>query len=124
MAANVLGNELECCCDDPMTGFFRDGYCKTCAEDVGMHTVCTFMTEDFLEFSVSRGNDLVTPIPQYDFPGLKAGDKWCLCLPRWLEALEAGKAPRIYLKSTHISVLEHVSLDVLKQYAIDGALSS
>lgn len=120
MADNVLGTKLEYCCQDPVTGFFRDGYCNTCAEDIGMHTVCAVMTDEFLEFSFVHGNDLSTPMPQYEFFGLKPGDRWCLCLPRWLEALKEGKAPRIYLKSTHVSVLEHVELDVLKQYSVDG----
>ena len=119
MPANVLGSELENCCQNPMTGFFRDGYCNTCSEDIGMHTICVIMTEDFLKFSFNQGNDLTTSIPEYDFPGLKPGDKWCLCLPRWLEALEMNQAPKVYLKGTHISVLEHVSFDVLKKYAID-----
>lgn len=119
MSANVLGTELECCCQEPITGFFRDGYCQTGAEDLSMHTICAVMTDEFLEFSFMSGNDLTTPIPQYGFPGLKAGDKWCLCLPRWLEALEGGQAPQIYLKCTHISALEHIALDVLKQYALD-----
>lgn len=119
MPANVLGSELESCCENPITGFFRDGYCKTCAEDLGMHTVCVIVTDDFLEFSFSQGNDLITPIPEYAFPGLKSGDKWCLCLPRWLEALEMNQAPQVYLKGTHISAIEHISLDILKKYAID-----
>ncbi|MBD3673716.1 MAG: DUF2237 domain-containing protein [Planctomycetaceae bacterium] len=120
MAKNVLGSDLDDCSCDPMTGFFRDGKCNTCGDDAGMHTVCAVMTEDFLEFSKSRGNDLSTPIPMYDFPGLKEGDRWCLCLPRWLEALEHDMAPQIVLKATHMSAIEHISLETMKDYAVDS----
>lgn len=120
MAKNVLGSDLDDCSCDPMTGFFRDGKCNTCGDDAGMHTVCAVMTEDFLEFSKSRGNDLSTPIPMYDFPGLKEGDRWCLCLPRWLEALEYDMAPQIVLKATHMSAIEHISLETMKDYAVDA----
>ena len=108
------------CSSDPMTGFFRTGTCDTCGDDAGMHTVCVVMTEEFLEFSKIAGNDLSTPIPEYRFPGLKDGDHWCLCLPRWLEALQAGMAPQIVLQSTHMSAIEHVSMETLVEYAIDA----
>ncbi|RMF45092.1 MAG: DUF2237 domain-containing protein [Planctomycetota bacterium] len=117
MAKNVLGTDLEVCSTDPLTGFFRDGCCNTGAEDLGMHTVCAEVTEDFLRFSKLRGNDLSTPIPEYDFPGLQEGDRWCLCVLRWKEAYEAGMAPLVNLRATHISVLEFVDLEVLKEYA-------
>lgn len=120
MAKNVLGTDLEDCSCDPMTGFFRDGKCNTCGDDAGMHTVCVVMTEEFLEFSKSRGNDLSTPIPMYDFPGLKEGDHWCLCLPRWLEALEYDMAPQLVLKATHMSAIEHIDMEIMKAYAIDA----
>lgn len=120
MAKNVLGSDLEDCSCDPMTGFFRDGKCNTCGDDAGMHTVCAVMTEEFLEFSKSRGNDLSTPIPMYDFSGLQEGDRWCLCLPRWLEALEYDMAPKIVLKATHMSAIEHISLETMKEYAVDA----
>lgn len=116
---NVLGDALACCCRDPLTGFYRDGHCNTGPEDRGLHTVCAKMTTEFLQFSQQQGNDLMTPRPEYGFVGLADGDKWCLCLGRWIEALEAGKAPFLYLKGTHISVLEHVSLEILYQYALD-----
>jgi uncharacterized protein (DUF2237 family) len=105
-----------------MTGFYRDGYCRTGPGDHGLHTVCIEVTADFLAFSASRGNDLSTPMPQYEFPGLRAGDHWCLCVTRWQEALEAGMAPRVMLSSTHISALEFVSLEDLQSYAVpEGA---
>lgn len=116
-ANNVLGKPLQPCCFEPRTGFYRDGSCNTGPEDMGLHIVCIEATEEFLSFSVSRGNDLSTPHPEYDFPGLQPGDKWCLCALRWQEALDAGFAPPVYLDSTHISALEHLSLKDLKQYA-------
>jgi uncharacterized protein (DUF2237 family) len=116
---NVLGERLEVCSIDPMTGFFRDGCCNTAREDVGSHTVCTVMTAAFLAFSKSRGNDLSTPIPQLGFRGLQPGDRWCLCAPRWQEALEAGQAPRVVLRATHEGALEHCSLADLKRFAVD-----
>ena len=116
----VLGTDLEDCSRDPLTGFFRDGKCNTCGDDTGMHTVCVETTAEFLEYSKSVGNDLSTPIPEYQFPGLQPGDHWCLCLPRWIEAYNAGKAPRIRLKATHMSVIEFVPMDVLHEYALDG----
>ena len=119
-AKNVLGGELTTCSTDPMTGFFRDGCCNTSGQDAGMHTVCAEMTEDFLRFSKYRGNDLSTPMPQYQFPGLKEGDHWCLCVLRWKEAYEEGMAPLVDLEATHISALEFIDLDVLKEHAIEA----
>lgn len=116
-ALNVLGQPLVPCSFEPLTGFFRDGCCKTNEDDLGSHLVCAIVSNDFLQFSLKRGNDLITPRPQYQFPGLVAGDQWCLCLNRWLEALEANCAPLIKLESTNIKALEKVSLEVLKQYA-------
>jgi hypothetical protein len=116
---NVLGTELEACGVKPLTGFFRDGSCNTSKQDVGSHTLCAVMTQDFLEYSRDRGNDLITPQPAYNFPGLKPGDRWCLCAGRWLEAFKAGKAPRVVIRATHQACLQIVSLDDLKQYAID-----
>ena len=120
MAKNVFGGDLIACSTDPMTGFFRTGTCDTCGDDLGMHTVCAEMTEEFLEFSRSAGNDLSTPRPEYQFPGLRAGDLWCLCLPRWVEALEAGLAPRLRLQATHMSAIEHISMETLLEYSLDG----
>jgi uncharacterized protein len=104
-----------------MTGFFRDGCCDTGPSDAGSHTVCVSMTDEFLQFSKQRGNDLSTPLPDFGFPGLKAGDRWCLCAPRWQEALEAGQAPRVILRATHEGALQYCSLDDLKRFAIDLA---
>ena len=118
MAKNVLGTDLELCCTSPVTGFYRDGVCNTGAGDVGVHVICAQMTEEFLEFSVSRGNDLVTPVPEFAFPGLRPGDRWCLCAARWKEALEAGVAPPVLLESTHISAIEFVNLEDLQAHAI------
>lgn len=118
-ARNVLGERLQSCSEAPVTGFFRDGCCNTGPEDIGVHTVCALMTAEFLEFSRSRGNDLSTPMPEMGFPGLKPGDRWCLCAARWKEALEAGKAPRVVLTATHEATLEIVALADLKKYAID-----
>ena len=118
---NVLGEPLESCSADPVTGFFRNGCCDTSAEDVGSHTVCAVMTADFLAFSKARGNDLSTPMPQFGFPGLKPGDRWCLCAPRWQEAFAAGQAPRIVLRATHEGALEFCALADLKRFAIDLA---
>ncbi len=116
---NVLGGTLESCCLNPLTGYFRNGLCETDEHDVGQHTVCVEMTDDFLEFSKSRGNDLSTERPEFNFPGLKAGDCWCLCVLRWKEALEANMAPAIRLQSTHENALKYVSLSDLKKYAMD-----
>ena len=120
-ARNVLGETLEICSISPMTGFFRDGCCNTSQDDVGSHTVCVVMTAAFLEFSKSRGNDLSTPVPEFGFPGLKPGDRWCLCAPRWQEALEAEKAPRVVLRATHEGALSYCSLADLKRFALDLA---
>ncbi|WP_353200963.1 DUF2237 domain-containing protein [Polynucleobacter sp.] len=117
MALNVLGQPLVPCSFEPLTGFFRDGCCKTDTEDLGSHLVCAIVTKDFLQFSLSKGNNLITPRPEYQFPGLVAGDQWCLCLNRWIEAVQAECAPMIKLESTNIKALELVSLDFLKQYS-------
>ena len=118
-ARNVLGEMLESCSTAPMTGFFRDGCCNTSHEDRGSHTVCAILTDEFLSFSKSRGNDLTTPMPDFGFPGLSPGDRWCLCAPRWQEALTAGKAPRVVLKATHEGALIHCRLADLKAHAAD-----
>ncbi len=120
-ARNVLGEPLEICSMKPMTGFYRDGCCNTGREDIGSHTVCVVMTAAFLEFSKSQGNDLSTPAPALGFPGLKAGDRWCLCAPRWQEALEAGQAPRVVLRATHEGALAYCCFADLKRYAVDLA---
>ena len=117
-ARNVLGGELEPCSLDPLTGFYRNGCCETGPEDVGQHTVCAVMTEAFLAFSMSVGNDLSTSRPEFDFVGLKPGDRWCLCAPRWKEALDAGAAPRVVLAATHEEVLAITTLGVLKDHAV------
>ncbi|TVS10064.1 MAG: DUF2237 domain-containing protein [Wenzhouxiangella sp.] len=114
---NVLGETLQPCSRDPVTGFFRDGCCNTSIEDHGSHTVCAVLTADFLEFSRSRGNDLSTPRPEFGFPGLNPGDHWCLCAARWREAFKAGCAPRVQLDATHEAALEYVSLDELRAHA-------
>ena len=116
MAKNVYGNPLIICSLSPLTGFFRKGKCDTCNEDAGMHTVCALMTDEFLRFSFEKGNDLSTPRPEYNFPGLKEGDFWCLCLSRWIQAYHENCAPRIKLDATHASVLEFVELSVLKEF--------
>ncbi len=115
---NVLGTELKCCCRNPLTGFYRDGYCRTSAEDVGQHTVCVQMTREFLDFSVLDGNDLVTPHPEWDFPGLNPGDKWCVCVTRWKAALKRGLAGPVDLEATHESALEFVTLEELQAHAL------
>jgi uncharacterized protein (DUF2237 family) len=120
-ARNVLGERLEVCSLQPMTGFFRDGCCNTGRDDVGSHTVCVVMTADFLAFSKSAGNDLSTPMPQFGFGGLKPGDRWCLCAPRWQEAFAAGQAPRVVLRATHEGALDHCALADLKRFAVDLA---
>ncbi len=116
---NVLGGELESCCTSPMTGYFRDGYCHTDDSDQGSHTVCVRVTEEFLTFSKRTGNDLTTPHPEFGFPGLKPGDKWCLCVTRWEDAFLAGVPPRVVLASTHERALDVVELGELKAYALD-----
>ncbi len=118
MAQNVVGSDLKTCSTSPLTGFYRDGCCNTGAEDLGLHTVCAEMTIKFLEFSRMQGNDLMTPMPLYDFPGLKPGDKWCVCVMRWVEALEVGLAPPVDLEATHVSVLEFVSRADLERHAL------
>ncbi len=117
-AKNVLGGPLQSCCMDPLTGFYRDGFCHTGPDDLGLHIVCIKATREFLEFSISRGNDLSTPREEWNFPGLKPGDQWCLCALRWKEAYDAGMAPPVNLEATHISALEHLDLSVLKQFSI------
>jgi len=114
---NVFGETLKSCCNNPMTGYFRDGFCRTDESDFGKHTVCAIVNDDFLEFSKLKGNDLSTPQEQYFFPGLKNGDKWCLCVLRWKEALEAGFAPKVDLESTNEKALKYVSLDDLIKHA-------
>ena len=118
-ATNVVGGKLESCCTSPMTGYYRDGKCNTGGGDYGAHTVCAQLTAEFLQFSKLRGNDLLTPVPEYNFPGLKPGDCWCLCASRWKEAMDAGCAPRVVLSATHALTLEYVSLNELKQHAAD-----
>jgi uncharacterized protein (DUF2237 family) len=115
---NVYGEELKECCKDPLTGFYRDGYCRTGRNDHGRHIACAVLTLDFLNFSKEQGNDLMTPNPLYGFPGLKAGDKWCLCCLRWIESYKAGMAPKLDLDSTDIKMLEHISLEELKKFSL------
>lgn len=117
MEKNVFGEVLEICCIQPMTGYFRDGLCRTIAQDTGTHTVCAVMTDEYLRFSAAQGNDLITPIPYYKFPGLKAGDKWCLCVSRWVQAQKAGKAPLLILEATHEKTLDYAPLALLVKYA-------
>ena len=119
-ALNVLGGELLPCSLQPRTGFFRNGCCETGPEDVGLHTVCAVMTAEFLAYSKSVGNDLSTPMPQFGFAGLKPGDRWCLCAPRWKEALDAGCAPQLVLEATHEETLAIAPLGVLKDYAVEA----
>ena len=118
-ARNVLGGELEPCSGKPVTGFFRNGCCETGPDDLGLHTVCVVMSAEFLSYSKAVGNDLSTPQPAYHFPGLKPGDRWCLCAPRWKEALDAGMAPQVVLEATHEETLAIVPLGVLKDYAYE-----
>ena len=121
MSLNVYGTALEPCSNDPLTGFFRDGCCNTCAEDLGQHTICIEMDEEFLLFSRERGNDLLTPQLAMGFPGLMLGDRWCLCLPRWIEAYQEGVIGAVHLRATHQDVLETVPLQLLEQYAVRDA---
>lgn len=116
MELNIFGEPLKSCCTSPVTGYFRDGFCRTITEDSGTHTVCAIVTKEFLMYSASRGNDLMTPIPHWNFPGLKPGDKWCLCVSRWLEAEKAKKAPFVVLEGTHIKSLEYTTLELLQKY--------
>ncbi len=124
MANNVFGEPLITCSEDPLTGFYRDGCCETGEDDKGTHTVCAVMTEKFLEFTKAQGNDLSSPVPQFDFPGLKPGDRWCLCASRWKEAFEAGVAPKVVLEATEEKTLEYVALDTLVQYAVKADSSA
>lgn len=119
-AKNVLGTELQPCSLDPVTGFYRDGCCNTGAEDMGLHLVCTEVTEEFLDFSQAAGNDLSTPNEMWGFPGLRPGDRWCVCVERWKEAYKAGFAAPVVLEATHISTLEFVSLEELREFAVDA----
>ena len=116
MKLNVLGTELQPCCKDPATGYFRDGYCRTTSQDTGTHIVCAIMTTEFLDYTKSKGNDLSTPIPQWQFPGLVVGSIWCLCISRWLEAEKKGVAPPVVLESTFQKALNYTSLELLKRY--------
>lgn len=118
---NVLGEPLQECGRDPMTGFYRDGCCETGPDDVGTHVVCAVMTAEFLDFTQSRGNDLSTPRPSFRFPGLNPGDRWCLCVSRWREAFDAGVAPPVVLEATHRKALDVVALDDLRAHAVDSA---
>lgn len=118
-SVNVLGEALEACGRDPLTGFYRDGCCNTGPDDLGRHVVCAVVTRSFLEFSKAAGNDLSTPRPEFGFPGLRDGDSWCLCAGRWQEAFEAGKAPRVRLRATHQAALEICELADLKRHAVD-----
>lgn len=117
---NVLGGQLEICSLAPITGFFRNGCCHTAPQDTGSHTVCVVMTKAFLSFSKSRGNDLSTPMPQFGFPGLRPGDRWCLCAPRWQEALIADRAPQVVLRATHEGALRYCRLEDLTRFAVDA----
>lgn len=118
MALNVLSQPLQECCRNPLTGYYRNGFCDTGAGDRGLHIICVRVTPEFLEFSRNHGNDLTTPRPEYEFPGLRDGDCWCLCISRWMEAEKAGCAPRVCLQGSHISCLEFVDLDLLKRYRV------
>lgn len=119
MAKNVLGTDLQSCSTDPVTGFYRDGCCNTGGDDAGVHTVCAVVTDEFLAFSKAAGNDLSTPMPQFGFPGLRHGDQWCLCAPRWQEAFEAGAAPQVVLEATHVQTLEWCTLSDLEAHAVE-----
>ena len=119
LSTNVYGKELEICCDNPKTGFFRNGMCDTCKEDFGVHTVCILATEDFLVFSKAVGNDLSTPRLEFNFSGVKPGNRWCLCAMRWMEAYDQGKAPPVFLESTHEATLKLVDFNILQQFAVN-----
>ena len=116
---NVLGKALKTCSDDPLTGFFRDGCCNSSVNDLGEHTVCAILSDKFLKFSLSKGNDLVTPRKEFNFPGLMEGDRWCLCVDRWIEAYKNACAPRIILEATNIDVLKKIDIEILKKFALD-----
>ncbi|MBL8516317.1 MAG: DUF2237 domain-containing protein [Betaproteobacteria bacterium] len=120
-AKNVLGGPLTACCFSPLTGYFRDGWCRTADEDRGSHVICAKLTHEFLAFSRARGNDLETPVPEFRFAGLKPGDRWCLCALRWREALLAGVAPPVVLEATHERALQFVSLEELTAHALEAA---
>jgi uncharacterized protein len=120
IAKNVLGMPLQVCCTEPVTGFYRDGFCATGPGDFGVHVVCAQVTEQFLRYTKAQGNDLSTPVPAYNFPGLKPGDRWCLCAARWKEALDDGVAPPVVLAATHSAALNVVSLEALQSCAVDG----
>lgn len=115
---NVLGEPLSSCCFDPITGYFRNGFCHTAPADLGQHTACALMTSEFLNFSQKIGNDLITPLPEIDFPGLKPGDFWCICIARWVEAYESGVAPQLKLSACHQAMLSYVPYDILMEYAV------
>lgn len=119
---NVLGEDLAVCSTDPMTGYFREGKCETGPSDFGTHTVCAKVTREFLEYTRQKGNDLVTPRPEYNFPGLKPGDGWCLCASRWREAMQSGVAPPVVLAATHTKTLQYVGMDALREHAADGGI--
>jgi hypothetical protein len=116
---NVFGEPIEACSEQPLTGFFRDGCCNTSKEDRGSHTVCAIVTDEFLAFSKAVGNDLSTPVPAFEFPGLKGGDRWCLCAARWLQAFQAGAAPKVILAATNERALDIIDLNDLKRHALD-----
>ena len=116
---NIFGDKIEACCHDPVTGYFRDGFCNTDEHDFGSHVVCAEITEEFLTFSKAMGNDLSTPRPEFKFPGLKEGDRWCLCALRWKEAYDAGVAPRVYLESCHLNALSYVTKEQLEEFAVN-----
>lgn len=120
-ARNVLGGPLSACCFSPLTGYFRDGWCRTVEEDRGSHVICAKVTQEFLDFSRERGNDLETPVPEYRFAGLKPGDRWCLCALRWREALQAGVAPPVVLEATHERALDYLSINELAAHALEAA---
>ena len=117
---NIYGKPLESCCTDPKTGYFRDGFCRTIEEDYGTHVLCAQVTREFLDYSASKGNDLITPRPHWDFPGLVHGDFWCLCISRWLEAEKAGVAPRLNLKACHQEALKYTDISMLESYGFVG----
>ena len=116
---NVFGKALKTCSDDPLTGFFRDGCCNSSVNDLGEHTVCAILSDKFLKFSLSKGNDLVTPRKEFNFPGLMEGDRWCLCVDRWIEAYQNECAPRLVLEATNVDVLKKIDIEILKKFALD-----